>query len=145
MPNPEGRPRRFTTPADLQTAVDVYFATEERITLSGLALALDISRQTLLNYGTYDEGEYLDIIKKARERVEARYEARLIYDNQPTGVIFALKNMDWKDKTEQDLQVTGSLIWNEQKTYIAPGGGTIQVKGEPIPKMLTTKGGDIPQ
>ncbi len=33
-------------------------------------------------------------------RVEAIYEERLIYEQNQTGVIFSLKNMGWKDKTE---------------------------------------------
>jgi hypothetical protein len=101
MAHAGGRPLIFPSPADLQSACDLYFASEERITLAGLALALNIDRQTLYNYAERDE--YFDIIKKAREKVEARYEAKLIYDNQPTGVIFALKNMGWKDKTETEL------------------------------------------
>lgn len=117
MAHPGGRPLAYKTADELKTAIDLYFATDERPTLAGLALALDISRSTLYLYD--DKEQFSDIIKKARERVEARYEARLIYDNQPTGVIFALKNMGWKDKTEQDLNLQGQLgvVWNEQKTY----------------------------
>ena len=138
MAHPGGRPLRFETPEELQTQVDIYFSTTERITLAGLALALDISRQTLLNYE--EREEFLDIIKKARERVEAKYEERLVYEQQPTGVIFALKNMTWKDKTEQDLNLSGGITWNEQKTYVSPEG-PIQTKGG----MLTTKAGDVPR
>lgn len=95
------RPLKFNNSNELQTAVDLYFATEEKITLAGLALSLGISRSTLYNYEEKDE--FLDIIKEAREKVEAAYEARLIYGNNPTGVIFALKNMDWRDKTETEF------------------------------------------
>jgi hypothetical protein len=39
-------------------------------------------------------------------------------ENNVAGSIFVLKNMGWKDKTEQDLNVAGQLItWQEQKTY----------------------------
>jgi hypothetical protein len=93
-----GRPLIFQSPDELKTAIDLYFAEDERPTLAGLAYALNISRQTLYNYAEKDE--FFDIIKKARERVEAKYENRLIYENNPTGVIFALKNMGWKDRNE---------------------------------------------
>lgn len=92
-----GRPIKFESAQALQTAVNQYLS-HDRITLAGLALYLGIDRQTLYNYAERDE--FFDIIKKAREAVEAKYEERLIYESQPTGVIFALKNMGWKDKKE---------------------------------------------
>ncbi len=141
MAHPGGRPLRFESPEELQTQVDIYFSTTERITLAGLALALDISRATLYNYEEKDE--FLDIIKKARERVEAKYEERLLYENNPTGVIFALKNMNWQDKTQQDLAISGGITWNEQKTYVSPEG-PMETKSGITQKMLHTKGGDVP-
>lgn len=109
------RPRIYNTPEELESYIDEYFNSCPKPTLAGLAYQLGINRQTLYNY----EGrqEFFDIIKRAREAVEAVYEERLIYENSPTGVIFALKNMGWKDKTEQDLNVSGGLTWNENKTY----------------------------
>ena len=106
----------FDTPEKLLEAITAYFAGTERPTLAGLALGLGIDRKTLYNYE--DRDEFFHIIKKARETVEAKYEERLIWDNSPTGVIFALKNMGWKDKTETELsgkdggpiQVTGMQI-----------------------------------
>lgn len=101
-----GRPLKFETPEILQSAVNQYFE-QDKITLAGLAEHLNIDRQTLYNYA--ERNEFFDIIKKAREKVEARYEQRLIYENNPTGVIFALKNMGWRDKSEVDtnLNVNG--------------------------------------
>lgn len=93
-----GRPRIWKNPEKLQELVDQYFKSNDRWTLSGLAVFLDIDRQTLYNYAERDE--YFDIIKKARDRVESIYEERAIYENNPTGVIFALKNMGWKDRTD---------------------------------------------
>lgn len=110
-----GRPLKFETPELLQAEVDKYFLNTLKPTLAGLALSLGIDRQTLYNYKNRDE--FFDIIKKATEMVEAKYEERLIYDGQPTGVIFALKNMGWKDKTETELsgeittkQITGMEV-----------------------------------
>lgn len=96
-----GRPLVYGTPEKLQEAIAAYFEGTKRPTLAGLALGLGIDRQTLYNYAERDE--FIDIIKKARETVEAAYEERLVWDNAPTGTIFALKNMGWKDKQEQEV------------------------------------------
>ena len=115
--HPGGRPLAYDSPEKLLEAITGYFAQETKPTLAGLALALGIDRSTLYNYA--DRDEFFHIIKKARETVESIYEKRLIWDNSPTGVIFALKNMGWKDKTETDMNVNGQLgiTWNEEKTY----------------------------
>lgn len=102
-----GRPLIFKNPGDLQTAVDSYFVSTLRPTLSGLAVHLGIDRSSLYNYAERDE--FFPIIKKAQARVETIYEERLVWDNCMS-VIFPLKNMGWKDKTEQDLNVTGATI-----------------------------------
>ena len=72
-----------------------------------MAVFLGVERKTLYNYKENDD--LLHIIKEAIAKVEAKYEGRLIYENNPTGVIFALKNMGWKDKTEQDVRVEGGV------------------------------------
>jgi len=96
-----GRPLAYSDPKKLQADVDKYFKEEPQPTLAGLAYALGIDRQTLYNYE--DKEQYFDIIKRARDKVASTYETRLIYGSQPTGVIFALKNMGWKDKTESEI------------------------------------------
>lgn len=110
-----GRPLIFSSPQELKEKVDNYFETEEKWTLAGLAYHLDIDRQTLYNYKERDG--FFDIIKKATDKVASRYEERLIYNNNPTGVIFALKNMGWSDKTETEhsgnltiQQITGMTV-----------------------------------
>ena len=103
---PAGRPLKYTA-TELQTKVDEYFATESKPTIAGLAVFLEMDRQTLYNYRERDE--FFDILKRAVNMVEAKYEGRLIYENNPTGVIFALKNMGWKDKTESEVRVDGGV------------------------------------
>lgn len=103
---PAGRPLKYTAD-ELQAKVNEYFETESQPTIAGLAVFLGIERKTLYNYKEQDE--LLHIVKDAISRVEAKYEGRLIYANNPTGVIFALKNMGWKDKTEQDVRVEGGV------------------------------------
>lgn len=99
-----GRPLLFETPEDLSVSVMDYIQNEKKPTLAGLAYYLGIDRQTLYNYK--DRPEFFDIIKKATDYVEYKYEERLVYENNTTGVIFALKNMGWRDKQEVEQTAT---------------------------------------
>ena len=105
----EGRPLKFKTVEELQEKIDDYFADtpKDEWTITGLALALDTYRQTLLNYEEKDE--FVDAIKKAKQMVENGYELDLKKSGR-TGTIFALKNFDWKDKTETDVTTNGESI-----------------------------------
>ena len=99
-----GRPLKFSTPEELQERVDAYFADRDKhekpYTITGLALFLDTTRETLCDYGNKDE--FSDTIKKAKQRVELAYEERLIEKGR-SGDIFALKNFGWTDKQTQEL------------------------------------------
>ncbi len=105
-----GRPLRFKNPQELKTEADLYFASCDRPTFAGLAYALGIDRQTLYNYK--DKDEFFDTIKSYRDRIEVKYEERLVYDSQPTGVIFALKNWNWTDKNTTEHQLPNGPIFN---------------------------------
>ena len=101
--HPGGRPLKYKTAEELQTKIDDYFkqcdTNNEPYTVTGLGLALDMSRQDLINYGNKEE--FFDTIKKAKARVENYLEKRLIKDSSTTGIIFNLKNnYGWKDKQE---------------------------------------------
>jgi len=126
--NKGGRPALFETDEQLKTKVDEYFdfikgaqsggvwiELPEPATITGLALYLGFeSRQSFYDYEEKDEFSYT--IKRARMRIENQYEKNLS-GNNCTGSIFALKNLGWKDKTEQDLNVSGGIVWQEQKRY----------------------------
>ena len=114
--HPGGRPLLFKTASELQEKVDNYFVTQKKWTLAGLAEHLNIDRKTLYNYK--DRDQFFHIIKKATEKVERIYEEKLIWENSPTGVIFALKNMGWSDKTEMDVTSKGEQIMGFN--YISP-------------------------
>ena len=125
-----GRPLLFDTPKALQDKIDEYFkscwgykrdsnnklikddtpmAENEYVmiqvkpyTVSGLAVFLNTSRETLMNYQKRDD--YFDTIKKAKDMVYAYVEERL-FTNKPTGAIFSLKhNYNWKDKREFKIE-----------------------------------------
>lgn len=104
-----GRPLKFKTVDELQSKIDEYFSTvnQDEWTITGLALHLDTYRQTLINYEEKDD--FMDAIKKAKQKVEYSYELDLKKSGR-SGTIFALKNFDWKDKTETDITTNGENI-----------------------------------
>jgi hypothetical protein len=114
-----GRPRIYDSPDELESQCDKYFdeclELKERPTVTGLALHLGFaSKQSLYDYEKEDKFSYP--IKKSLTRIENALERKL--DGQAvTGVIFALKNMGWKDKHETEhsgelglKQITGMEI-----------------------------------
>lgn len=97
-----GRPLLLTDAKEVKAKMDAYFGEtpKEDWTITGLALSLNTSRRTLLNYDKREGSEDLsDLIDWARDKVENSYELDLKRHGR-TGTIFALKNFDWKDKTE---------------------------------------------
>jgi hypothetical protein len=122
MAAPRGKPLAFPTVESLQEAVDSYFAPggdawdgagdEAKFlpTMSGLALALDVDRKTVLNYSNKDD--YFPTIRKARAIIENNLEKNL-YGNSVTGLIFNLKNnFGWNDKQELDHTSNGKTLNN---------------------------------
>ena len=101
-----GRPLKFSSPEEMQAVIDDYFNSRtetQRPTVTGLALALDMSREGLVNYAKRDD--YFDTITKAKGRVEEFLENRL-YDANAVGSIFNLKvNYKWRDT--QNLEISG--------------------------------------
>lgn len=94
-------------------------------TISALAVHLDTSRETLLDYekGKHDNGEnieghdvqFSDTIKRAKQTIQSMTE-RLLVDGgaHPSGIIFSLKNnYGWKDRSELDVTSKGDKIGGE--------------------------------
>lgn len=87
--------------------VIVWDRRPETTTITGLALFLGFcSRQSIYDYAAKEEFAY--IIKRAMARIEQGYEFGLA-GTSPTGSIFALKNMGWKDKTEVDTNINAHI------------------------------------
>lgn len=99
-----GRPLKFSSPKEMEEKIQEYFKTtpDEELTITGLALALDTDRKTLINYENRDEFFYT--IKKAKTKIENSYE-RALRKNGRTGDIFALKNFVWTDRQEIDSSI----------------------------------------
>ena len=96
----------YKSAEELQKKIDEYFNKfdEEKLlytrpTITGLALHLGFcSRQSLYDYGKIEKFSY--IIRRARTCIETVYENNLHFNN-PTGSIFALKNMGWNAEAVQ--------------------------------------------
>lgn len=107
-----GRPLKFENPDQLALMCDGYFKLcderKEPYTVTGLALFLDTTRETLLDYED-DRPEYSDTVKKAKARCENYVEKYLFTGKNVVGAIFNLKNnyKGWKDKQETEL--TGNV------------------------------------
>lgn len=95
-----GRPHKFDSPEQMQGLIDDYFekTPDKEITITGLAIHLDTTREGLCNYEGYSE-DFYDTIKKAKNRIANEYERDLRKQGR-SGDIFALKNFGWKDKQE---------------------------------------------
>ena len=133
--HPGGRPLKFSTPEELQAKIDAYFAdlfdddgkARRPVTITGLALALDTSRETLCDYQHRDE--FSDTVLRAKLRVERFAEEQLYLCRNSNGPIFALKNFGWKDV--------------QQKEIAGPNGGPIKTETTtPLPADLLAKSVD---
>ena len=123
-PSITGRPLKLSSPEQVQKAINNYFKScfvpkkEETgeiskdlegnivyelrrpLTMAGLANALGISRQSLLDYR--DKEGFSDTIKEARRVVEQFAEERLFDREGVQGAKFSLINnfLRWSDKSE---------------------------------------------
>ncbi len=116
MPVKKGRPPKWKSVKAVELAIDEYFTDcmvrKAHPTVSGLALALDLTRQGLLEYEA--KNAFSDTIKKAKQRVHVAVEETLMGGKAPVGAIFNLKNnFGWVDKREVDANVEGiTMIMN---------------------------------
>jgi len=101
-PNKGGRPLKYSSPEQLQQAIDEFFELEKFPTVSGLQDYLDIGSSSMGDYKKREE--FSDIIKKGIRKVAVGYEKKLVYGNgrNTAGIIFALKvGMGWRDHAEE--------------------------------------------
>jgi hypothetical protein len=114
---PNGRPLLFGTVEDMKKKIDEYFNSCYRVveddkgnkntenirplTITGLALALDTNRETLLNYGNKEE--FFDTVRAAKLKIQNFAEENLFTNRNASGIIFNLKNnYGWADRIETD-------------------------------------------
>lgn len=125
---PAGRPPKWKSVEELKNQIEAYFISIEDPdkpgcylrppTITGLAMALDTTRQTLLEYEGEVEGrddknpQFADTIKAAKVKCEQWVEENAMLGKaNATFSIFNLKNnYGWRDKTEQDVTSGGKPI-----------------------------------
>lgn len=156
-----GRPLKFKSVEELQAKIDAYFAacdshtssyvlkTGEMIqipdpkpyTITGLAIALDTTRETLLDYG--EREEFSDAIRKAKLKCQNCAEESLWKPKIATGVIFNLvNNYGWKNKTETDVTSGGEKLQPAVINIIKPDGIELSPQPEAIPGVAASDGSD---
>lgn len=85
-------------------------------TITGLAVALDTSRETLLHYE--NKAEFFDTIKRAKQRCH-NYAEESLFHGKATGPIFALKNnygwIDEQTTNHSGLNLAELLNQNKQR------------------------------
>lgn len=83
----------------------VYVMVKEKAyTVTGLAVFLDTTRDTLMDYEKRRGDKFSDAIKKAKLAIYADTEEALFRKGSATGAIFSLKNnYHWRDRTEMDM------------------------------------------
>ena len=120
--NQVGRPLKYHNAEEMQEAIDSYFSSCMIIkfqgdkpckdrngnyifefyrppTMSGLAVALDIDRKTLLNYSKKDQ--FLPTIRRAKMKIEMFTEEKLFEKETCNGSKFSLSNnFGWAEKQE---------------------------------------------
>ena len=123
--NKGGRPKIYSAPDEMQKDIDKYFKEcdkkEKPYTISGLACALNMSRQSIINYENSEE--FFDTIKKAKQKVEQQLEENaLMGKGNSTFTIFNLKNnFEWKDHVEvktnavEDLTTLADMLGFSKK------------------------------
>lgn len=144
---PAGRPPFYSTPEELQTAIDEYFADcdkqiktivtkrgevveipyPKRYNLVGLNYFLGFSSHSALSELAKDKPEFSGTVTRARMKVEACRVDDLV--NPDTSNVNGLKfdltnNFGWKDKTEQDLNVKfpDKIVISKPSTESEPNG-----------------------
>ena len=103
-----GAPPKYDDPSLFAAKVAEYFeyikSQNDYPTITGLALYLGFeSRQSMYEYKNKPDFTY--IVKRAQLIIESHYEKGL-NSNSVAGMIFALKNMGWKDKSEVESNST---------------------------------------
>lgn len=130
-----GQPLLFKSAEELQTKIDAYFDScyidainkdtgahyKENIrplTITGLAVDLHTSRETLLNYSNRDD--YFDTIHEAKLKIHNFAEESLFTNRSAQGIIFNMKNnYGWNDKTEtENINVNTDItnLTDEERT-----------------------------
>lgn len=92
--------------------------TDKPITITGICILLETTRQTLMDYERKDE--FADTVKRLKLRAENYAEETLYNKNgrAVVGAIFALKNFGWSDKMEFESSYKPAIMTDEERQKI---------------------------
>lgn len=115
------RKLKFKSAAELKARAELYFEecrqNDEPYLITGLALALETTRKTLLDYNEKDE--FKPVIKWIRLKCENWAEKNLFSGKNPAGTIFNMKNnYGWTNQDKLDVTTGGEKI--NGFNYITP-------------------------
>jgi len=100
-----GRPKKWESAEVMQVAIDKYFddkkASGDPVTVTGLAITLDLTRAGLINYAK--EEEFFHTVKIAKMRVEEIVEGYLQNGNAGGAKFVLINNNEWAEKSETTL------------------------------------------
>lgn len=105
--NAGGRPLILESVEEFNRRANAYFESTPLLewTITGLAVALNTSRQTLMNYENRDA--FFDAVKAVKDKIEMSYEIGL-RKRGGAGDIFGLKNFNWTDRHEIESDLKSS-------------------------------------
>jgi hypothetical protein len=118
---PVGRPLKFESVEQLQSQIDSYFTNtpKDEWTITGLAMALDTSRQVLCDYED-KRPKYSNILKEARLKIKSQNnKARFNY----TKGITALGRIKYRYKNDPDFRFRMALASNIRNCIKRGRGG----------------------
>lgn len=136
-----GRPRAFNSPQELEEKLIPYLedckARKLLPTKTGLALFVDVSKDTLLEYAKKEE--YSASVKKIFTAIEEAWTQNL-GKSYPVGSIFFLKNsFGWTDRMEQTN--TNLNVFFVPKEIAQKHGLTLPEA--PVPKVITVEAMEV--
>lgn len=101
----QGRPLKYRSAMELERVIENYFqqqdSKEKPYTITGMALFLGMTRKNLIEYG--ERENFVNVINRARARIESQVEDMLLTGKNQAGCIFWLKNQGWSDKQEIEV------------------------------------------
>ena len=106
----EWKQKKYEDAEELMARIEDYFNNTPSIdqTGAGLCIYLGISRTTYTNYKNGTNGpEIQEVIGWAQTRLENKYALDLNRKPNPTGPIFALKQLGWRDNQDVEMKATG--------------------------------------
>lgn len=105
MKNKKGRPKVWASVESMESAIDSYFdqsdADELPYTVAGLAHALGLTTEGLMNYQKRDDDErFFGTIKEAKQKIEANMISRALANkvNPSVAIFLAKANFNYSDQ-----------------------------------------------